>query len=81
MHPVQIRDDGVGEPGHVSHEAREAERPNHEPNEEKPEYRSEPQTTKQRYDDACGDEENHHLAKIEGFRVHGAAFSDVACLA
>ena len=38
MHPVQIRDDGVGEPGYVLHEAREAERPNHEPDEEKPEY-------------------------------------------
>ena len=32
---------------------------------------------KQRYDDARGDEENHHLAKIEGFRVHGAPFSDI----
>jgi hypothetical protein len=61
--------------------AAEAERPNHEPDEEKPEYRSEPQTTNQRHDDARGDKESHYLAKIEGFRVHGVAFSDITCLA
>jgi hypothetical protein len=77
MHPVQIRDDGVGEPGHVLHEAGEAERPDHEPDDEKPEYRSEPETMEQRHDDARGYEENHHLAKIEGLRVHGAPFSHI----
>ena len=61
--PVQIRDGDVGEPGQVLHEARQAERPDHQPDGEEAEHRSYPKTMEQWHDDASSGEEDQRLIK------------------